>query len=37
MLAEIYGCRYGSVKKFGLADSATAADFESRLDSIKER
>ena len=37
ILADIYGCQYGSVKEFGLADSATVDDFESRLASLKER
>ena len=37
ILADICGCRHGSVKEFGLADSATADDFESRLASLKER
>ena len=37
ILYDIYGCRYASVKEFGLADSATADDFESRLASLNER
>ena len=37
ILADIYGRQYGSVIEFGLADSETADDFESRLASLKER
>ena len=37
ILADIYQCRYGSVKEFGLADSATADDFKSCLVSLKKR
>ena len=37
ILADIHGCRFWSVKEFGLADSPTADDFESRLASLKER
>ena len=37
ILAVIYRCRYGSVKEFGLADFATADDFESWLASLKEQ
>ena len=36
ILADIYGTDNGSVKEFGLADSATADDFESRLANLKE-
>ena len=36
ILADICECQYGRVKEFGLADSATAEDFEFRLASLKE-
>ena len=36
ILADIYGCRNGSAKEFGLVDSATEDKFESRLASLKE-
>ena len=34
--ADIYGYQYGPVKEFGLADSATASNSESRLASRKK-
>ena len=37
ILADIYGCQYGSVKEIGLADSTTAEDLDSRLIDLKER
>ena len=37
ILADIYGCQYGSVKEIGLADSTTAEDLDSRLIALKER
>ena len=36
ILADISWCPYGSVKEFGLANSATGDDFESRLASLRE-
>ena len=36
ILADIYGCQYGSVKEFGLADSTNAEEFRARLESLKE-
>ena len=37
ILADIYGCQYGSVKELGLADSTTIEDFDSNLANLKER
>ena len=37
ILADIYGCQYGSVKELGLADSTTIEDFDSNLTNLKER
>ena len=36
ILADIYGCQYGSVKELGLADSTTIEDFDSNLVNLKE-
>ena len=35
IIADIYGCQYGSVKEFGLADSAHANDLDRRLEELK--
>ena len=37
IIADIYGCQYGSVKEFGLADSADANDLDRRLEELKLR
>ena len=37
ILAEVYGCQYGSVEELGLADSSTIKDFDSNLDNVKEQ
>ena len=37
ILADIYGCLYGSVKELRLADSSTIKDFASNLDNVKEQ
>ena len=37
ILADIYGCQYGTVKELGLADSLMIKDFDSNLDNVKEK
>ena len=37
IIADIYGCMYGSVKEFGLADSADANDLDRQLQELKPR
>ena len=37
ILADIYGCQYGSVKELRLADSSTIKNFDSNLDNVKEQ
>ena len=35
ILANIYGCHYGAIKEYGLADSIEKNDFEVRLESLR--
>ena len=37
IIADIYGCQYGGVRKYGLADSTDKEDLEARLRSLEER
>ena len=37
IIADIYGCQYGDVRKYGLADSTDKEDLEARLRSLEER
>ena len=37
IIADIYGCQYGSVKEVGLADSANANDLDRWLEELKPR
>ena len=35
--ADIYGCQYGDVREYGLADSSDKEDLETRSRSLEER
>ena len=35
ILADIYGCHYGAIKEYGLADSIEKDDFEVRLEWLR--
>ena len=37
IIADIYGCQYGGVREYGLADSTDKEDLEARLRSLEER
>ena len=37
ILADIYGCQYGTVKEFGLADATDSSDLMERLYKLKDR
>lgn len=37
ILRDIYGCQYGSIREYGLADSINAKDFHDRLIILKPR
>ena len=36
IIADIYGCRYGEVQEYGLADSTNPYDFHAKLESLQE-
>ena len=36
IIADIYGCRYGRVQEYGLADSTDPDDFHAKLESLQE-
>ena len=36
IIADIYGCRYGGVEEYGLADSTDPGDFHAKLESLQE-
>ena len=36
IIADIYGCRYGGVQEYGLADSADPDDFHAKLENLQE-
>ena len=36
IIADIYGCRYGGVQEYGLADSTDTDDFHAKLESLQE-
>ena len=37
IISDIYGRKYETVFEYGLADSEDSADFESRLNTLKEK
>ena len=37
IIADIYGCQYGSVKEFGLADSTYVNDLDGQVEELKPR
>ena len=36
IIADIYGCRYGGLQEYGLADSTDPDDFDVKLESLQE-
>ena len=36
IIADIYGCRYGRVQEYGLADSTDPDDFHAKLENLQE-
>ena len=36
IIADIYGCRYGEVQEYGLADSIDPDDFHAKLESLQQ-
>ena len=37
IIADIYGCQYGGIKEYGLADSENSTDFQNKLKELKFR